>query len=149
MPKRTKIEEQNKHEHWAKKSAIVAIISSVITYLGGFYILAYNASSVPSINNNLPLISFFISLIALFVIAVLVDYVRSNLKKVFWIEDIFGGIVGAVGYYGFFSAVGIYTFITAGGFLGGFIVLFVLFYFGFLVGHFVDKILKQSGININ
>lgn len=141
---------ENKHEHWAKKSAIVAIIASVITFLGGLDLLIYTSGHIMPFPTSLLAFPFWIAVITLFVIAVLVDYVKNNLKKVYWIEDIIGGIFGAVGYYSVFAIFGVVTFTTPSGFVVGAVILFVLFYIGFIVGHWIDKLLlKPAGIEIN
>ena len=140
---------ENKHEHWVKKSAIVAIIASVITFLGGLNLLTYYAGHITPLRSDLTTAPFWIAVIALFVIAILVDYIKSNLRRVYWVEDIVGGIFGALGYFAFFGALGIAAFVTITGFILGAVVLFVLFYVGFVVGHSFETALKQAGVDIN
>ncbi|MDE1866016.1 MAG: hypothetical protein KGH94_05270 [Candidatus Micrarchaeota archaeon] len=140
---------QNKHEHWVKKSAIVAIIASVITFLGGLNLLTYSAGHITAIRASTSSAPFWIAIVTLFVIAVLVDYIKSSLKNVFWIEDMAGGIFGALGYAVFFAALGVAAFSTIAGFVVGAVVLFVLFYVGFAAGHSIDMALKEAGVNIN
>jgi magnesium-transporting ATPase (P-type) len=140
---------ENKHEHWVKKSATVAIIASVITFLGGLNLLIYSAGHITPLRASAASAPFWIAIITLFVIAVLVDYIKTSLKNVFWVEDIVGGIFGALGYAVFFAALGIAAFATIAGFVLGAIVLFVLFYVGFVAGHSIDMALKEAGVNIN
>ena len=151
MPKRkpSAAFKENKHEHWIKKSAIVAIIASIITFLGGLSLLTYSAGHITPLRAGLTSAPFWISIIALFVIAVLVDYAGNNLKRVCWIEDIVGSVFGSLGYLAFFGALGVATFTTISGFVLGAILLAVLFYFGFQVGHTIDMGLKEAGIDIN
>jgi hypothetical protein len=151
MPRRTAkaAPKASKHEHWAKKSAIVAIIASVITFLGGLNLLIYSAGHITPLRLGLTTAPFWIAVVTLFIIAVLVDYAANNLKKVCWIEDVVGAVFGALGYLAFFGALGVLAFATISGFIVGAIILFVLFYLGFQVGHTVDFTLKQSGIDIN
>jgi len=151
MPKRTKsaASKEGKHEHWVKKSAIVAIIASVITFLGGLNLLIYTAGHITPLQASTSSAPFWIAIVTLFVIAVLVDYIKSSLKKVCWIENIVGAVFGAIGYAVFFAVLGINAFATTSGFVLGAIVLFVLFYIGFYVGHTIDLALKESGVDIN
>jgi hypothetical protein len=140
---------ESKHEHWVKKSAIVAIIASVITFLGGLSLLTYIAGHITPLQASAASAPFWIAVVTLFVIAVLVDYIKSNLRKVYWIEDIVGGIFGALGYAVFFAALGVVAFTTIVGFVVGAIILFVLFYVGFVAGHSIDMALKEAGVDIN
>ncbi len=151
MPKRTSgsSQDENKHEHWVKKSAIVAIIASVITFLGGLNLLIYRAGHITTLQPNAGSAPFWIAAITLIVIALLVDYIKSNLTKVYWIEDIVGGVFGAMGYAVFFAVLGVVAFTTIVGFFLGAVVLFVLFYIGFYIGHKIDLAVKESGVNIN
>jgi hypothetical protein len=151
MPKRAAraASRENKHEHWVKKSAIVAIIASVITFLGGLNLLIYSAGHITPISASASSAPFWITVVTLFVIAVLVDYIKSSLKKVFWIEDLVGGVFGALGYAAFFAILGIAAFTTIAGFVVGAVILFVLFYVGFVEGHSIDMALKEAGLDIN
>jgi hypothetical protein len=151
MPKRTAsaASKESKHEHWVKKSAIVAIIASVITFLGGLNLLIYVSGHITPLQASASSAPFWIAIVTLFVIAVLVDYIKSSLKKVLWVEDIVGAIFGAIGYAVFFAVLSIAAFTTPSGFVLGAVVLFVLFYIGFYTGHTIDLALKESGVNIN
>ncbi len=140
---------EGKHEHWVKKAAIVAIIASVITFLGGLNLLIYSAGHITPIRASASSAPFWIAIVTLFVIAVLFDYARNSLRKVCWVEDIVGGIFGALGYAVFFAALGVVAFSTIVGFVLGAIVLFVLFYVGFVAGHSIDLALKEAGVDIN
>lgn len=140
---------ENKHEHWVKKAAIVAIIASVITFLGGLNLLIYRTGHITQISPSLSSAPFWIAAVTLIVIAFLVDYMKSGLKKIYWIEDIVGGAFGAFGYAAFFAALGVYAFTSIAGFAVGAIILFALFYLGFLSGHAIDLAIKEMGQNIN
>jgi|GEM_PF-6850764 hypothetical protein len=151
MPKRTarRAPKQSKHEHWAKKSAIVAIIASIITFLGGLNLLIYSTGHITPFRSAVVTAPFWIAIVTLFIIAILVDYAANNLKKVCWIEDIVGSIFATLGYLAFFGALGILAFTTIPGFVLGALVLFMLFYVGFQVGHTIDLGLKEAGVNVN
>lgn len=143
------IKEGNLHEHWVKKSAVVALIATVLVTLGAMS-LVFSIAGHMTNSASIGAWPFWIAIVALAVVAILVDYAKNNSNKVFWVEDLFGGIFGALGYYGVFSLVGVFTASTIGGFVGSLIVLFVLFYVGFVVGNWVDyALLKRAGININ
>lgn len=149
MPKKTAASE-SKHEHWLRKSVIVAVIASVITFLGGLNLLIYTTGHVVGLTASVRSVPFWIAVVTLFVVAVLVDYARSNLKKVYWFENFVGALFGALGYYGVLGLIGVPTFTSISGFVLGAIELFALFYFGFMVGHLIDVTwLKPSGIEIN
>ncbi len=138
-----------KHEHWARKSLIVAVIAGVITYLGGLNLSLYVSGHVSMLSSTLTTAPFWIAVASLFVIAVLVDLAKSSLKQVYWMEDLFGGILGAFGYYVLFALLGVYTFSTFFGFVVGTVVLFFLFYIGFTIGHSVDESLVKPELGIN
>lgn len=150
MPKKKVSTNVNKHEHWLRKSVIVAVIAAVITFLGGLNLLIYSTGHITGLGASVRSEPFWIAVITLFVVAVLVDYSKSDLKKVFWFENFMGAVFGALGYYGVLGLVGVPTFTSVGGFVLGAIELFALFYFGFMVGNLIDTVwLKPSGIDIN
>lgn len=150
MPKRTsRAIKDSKHEHWVKKSAIVAVIAAVITFLGGLNLLIYSYGHLTPLRASLVSAPFWIAVVTLIVVAVLVDYIKSNLKKVYWVENICGGVLGAIGYFAFFGVLGILAFTTIAGFILGALVLFILFYGGFVVGHTLDMVLRKAGVDIN
>ncbi len=141
---------ETNHEHFVKKSFVVSVISAIIIALGVLNLSVYASGSVNALAAELSTTSFWIAAVVLIVIALLVDYAKSSLKKVFWVEDIFGGIFGAVVYYAVISFFGTSIFTTAPGFVIGYVELFVFFYVGFAVGRALDNsVLKPAGININ
>jgi len=151
MPKRTAsaLSLEGKHEHWLKKSAIVAIIAAVITFLGGLNLLTYSAGHITPLGSSLSSAPFWIALITLFVISTLVDFVKSSLKKAYWIENIVGSVFGAIGYAVVFAVAGVLTFSTIVGFVFGALMLMVLFYVGFMAGHTLDIMAKEYKMEIN
>jgi magnesium-transporting ATPase (P-type) len=144
MPVKNK---ETKHEHFLRKSAVVSIISMLIISFGLLNVAIYDTGHVVAFS---PGLAFWVALVTLAAIAILVDFVKSNLKKVFWVEDVVGGFFGAVAYYFVFAAFGVLTSTTITGFVFGLLVLFVLFYLGFDAGHWVDtEVLRKNGISIN
>ena len=149
MPKAT-AKAESRHEHWFKKSIIVSIIASIVIALGVLSLNVYSLGHLTPFTGEIASASFWIAAVALIIIALLVDFVASSLKKVFWIEDIVGGILGAFGYYLVVRAVAAAAYTTLFGFILGFVVLFALFYLGFAAGHWIDRnMLRKAGININ
>jgi len=150
MPSKSKSRgkvKETKHEHFVKKSAVVSVISMLIISFGVLNLAIYDTGHLVPVSFGM---AFRVALVVLAAVAVLVDFAKSSLKSVFWVEDIVGGLFGAVAYLVVFAAFGVLTSTSIAGFVFGLLVLFIMFYFGFDAGHWIDvNVLKKSGVNIN
>jgi len=120
----------NEKEGW-HKTGIVAVLASLIVVLGGFGILSFNSNA----GSALATASLYISLVTLFVLLSLVDYLYVKQKgkmasRIAWVPNFVAAAVAALGTGTVLSVVGLTAATGLALFIGLAVVMFLLLYIG-------------------
>jgi hypothetical protein len=128
-----------KETHW-QKAGIVAVIASIIVFLGWLSLGSTNWAA------NIMSSTFWLTFAVLFVLLALVDYLWVKKKgklanRIEWLPDLIGAFLAALATWTVMSWLGVTLALGPVGWIATVIIMFVLIYIGEWVGCYLERYL--------